>query len=180
MIVKFEISLKDLVAFNRYHCANSPTIKRRKLFCMLLVPGLLIAAALFISPTEEVGRPVIVAGAVVLSVLYAVAFNYTFAASMDRNVRLLYKEGTNKGTIGQHELEIDDRGLVERTEAGESRVIWRAVERIAETEEYAFIYLSSVTAHVIPKQAVTGGDANAFIARARQLWVAASPDAEAR
>ena len=90
------------------------------------------------------------------------------------------KQGTNKGTLGEHELEIDDNGLVERTEVTETRQSWHGVERIVETDEHAFIYVSSMMAHVIPKHSVIAGDPNEFIARAKQLWLAANPNAEAR
>lgn len=99
---------------------------------------------------------------------------------MDRQVRRLYKEGTNKGTLGQHELEIDDSGLVERTEVNETRHAWQGVERIVETDTHALIYISSMMAHVIPKRSVTVGDADAFIACAKQLWSAANPEAARR
>jgi hypothetical protein len=147
---------------------------------MILVSALLIAGSLFIAPTEEVARPVIVAVAIVFAGLFSVVFNYMLTASMDRQARRLYNEGTNKGTLGQHELEIDDNGLVERTEVNETRQSWNGVERIAETDERAFIYVSSMMAHVIPKKSLSAGDPDAFIARAKQLWIAANPDAEAR
>ena len=143
------------------------------------MPGLLIAGSLFITPTEEVARPVIVAAAIVFAGLLSAIFNCTFPASVDRQARRLYKEGTNKGVFGQHEIEIDDDGLVERTEVNETRQSWHGVERIAETDEHAFIYISSVMAHIIPKQSVTAGDPDTFIARAKQLWLVANPDAMA-
>jgi hypothetical protein len=150
MIVRYRTTLEDLVAFNRYHCAHSPAVKKTKFTCMILVSALLIAGSLFIAPTEEVARPVIVAVAIVFAGLFSVVFNYMFTASMDRQARRLYNEGTNKGTLGQHELEIDDNGLVERTEVNETRQSWHGVERIAETDERAFIYVSSMMA--VPPQ----------------------------
>jgi len=177
MIVKYENSLEDMVAFNRYHCARSPAVKKTKFICMILVSALAIFGALFIPPTDNVSRPVIIAGAIVLAGLFSAIFNCRFAAGMDRQVRRLYNEGTNKGIFGQHELEINNDGLVERTEVNESRQSWQGVERIAETDTHAFIYVSSIMAHVIPKQSVTDGDPGAFIARAKQLWHARNAEA---
>lgn len=169
-----------MVAFNRHYCAHSPAIRRTKLTYTLLVSALLIAGSLFVPLIEGVTRPIIVAAAVVFAGLFSVVFSYTFPALMDRQVRRLYKEGTNKGTLGQHELEIDDSGLVERTEVSESRQSWQGIERISETEKHTFIYISSMMAHVIPKHSVTTGDPDTFVARAKQLWLAANPDAETR
>ena len=179
MIVRFHTTVVDLVAFNRYHCAHSPAVKRTKFTWMALASALFLGGSLIIPSTEELSRVVIVAAAVACAVLFSVFFNYRFAASLDRQARRLYEEGTNKGMVGQHELEIDDHGLVERTAVNETRQSWHGVERITETEEHAFIYISSIMAHVIPKRSVTVGDPDTFIARARKSWLAANPDVTA-
>lgn len=144
---------------------------------MVLVWALLIVGSLVIPTNEDVSCPLIVGGAIVFVGLFSVVFSYIFPASMDRQIRRLYKEGANKGVIGRHELEIDDDGLVERTEVNETRQSWRGVERIAETDEHAFIYISSMAAHVIPKHSMTVGDPDAFIDRAKELWCAENPEA---
>ena len=180
MIVRYLNTLEDLVAFNRYHCAHSPAVRKTKLTWMIWVSALLIAGSLFIPPTAEFSRPNIVATAIVSAGLFSVVFIYRFPAVMDRQVLRLYQEGENKGTLGEHELELDDNGLVERTEVNESRLSWQGVERIAETDEHAFIYISSMMAHVIPKQSVTSGDVEAFMAKAKQLWHEANPHTDAQ
>lgn len=147
---------------------------------MLLVSGLLIVGSLFIPPAEGISRPINVAGAILFAGLFSLIFNHLFAASMDRQVRRLYKEGTNKGVFGQHEIEIDDEGLVERTEVNETRQSWQGVERVGETDEYAFIYISSVMAHVIPKRPGIDGDPDEFITRAKQMWLAANSNVAAK
>ena len=178
MLVKYHNTVDDLVAFNRYHYAHSPAVKRTKFTSMILVSALLIVGALTIPSNEELSRSVIVAGAVVLAALCSVILNHTFAVSMDRQVRRLCKEGTNKSVICQHELEINDDGLVERTEVNETRHSWQGVERIAESDRHVFIYFSAMMAYIIPKESVTSGDPDQFIARAQQLWRVANPEGQ--
>ena len=174
MILKYHITVDDLVAFNRYHCALSPAIRKMKFTTIVLVAVLLIGGS-FVMPLHENGsRLVVVASAVVFVVLFSVLFSNLLPASLDRHARRLYKEGTNRGVLGEHELECDDRGLVERTEVNESRQSWQGVERIAETESHAFIYISAMMAHVIPKASVTSGDPGQFLTQARQLWTSAN------
>ncbi len=169
MILKYDTTLEDVVAFNRYHSANSPYIRKIKLLSVILMAALLIFGSLLVPLPGEVSRSFVVVSAVVFSGLSAVAFNYFFVAALERQARRLYGEGMNRGTFGQHELEIDDDGIVERTKYNETRNSWRGVERIAETEKHAFIYVSSMAAHVIPKRSVSEGDPEAFIERAQQL-----------
>lgn len=84
--------------------------------------------------------------------------------SADRQVRRLYREGKNRGILGPHEFEVSDAMLVERTPVGETRTVLAAVERVASDGTHTFIYLSALTAYVIPHGAVTEGDVDAFIA----------------
>ena len=178
MILRYENSLDDMIAFNRYHCAHSPTVKKTIYTSMFWVLVLVLIGSLFISPTEEFSRPIITAGAIVFAGLLIVVLRYNYSVTMDRQVRRLYSEGMNKGTICQHELQVDESGLVERTEFNEIRHSWQGIERIAETDEYAFIYISAVAAHVIPKYSVSAGDSDEFLTRAKDLWLAACPNAE--
>ena len=180
MLIKYDVTIEDLVAFNRYHCAHSPTVKKSKRTFVIYLPALLVFIAAFVSPTEEVSRSVLVAITVVIAGALSIFFNYSLTSALDRQARRLYKEGESKGLLGQHEVEIDNNGFVERTEVNETRQLWQGVEKIVETNEYAFIYISSMLAHVIPKLSITAGDPEAFIARAKQLWLAADPDAHAK
>ncbi len=179
MILRYEISMDDLVAFNRYHSANSPAIKRSKSTFMILVSGLVVGLSLLIDPPPGIARSVVASVAVLFALLFSFIFNRVFRSSLDRHVRRLLNEGANKGCFGWHELEIDNDGLVERTEVNETRHSWQGIEKIAETESHAFLYTSSFMAHVIPKQSISTGDAVQFIADAKQLWLAANPDKRA-
>ena len=57
----------------------------------------------------------------------------------------------DKGVIGEHTLEITDEGLVESTEVNRSLSNWSAPFRIREMRRYVYIYISSGSAHVVPK-----------------------------
>jgi hypothetical protein len=65
--------------------------------------------------------------------------------------------------LGPHELELVGQELVERTPISESRTRLQAFERVVTEGGYTFVYLSAVTAHVIPHAAVRDGDPEAFV-----------------
>jgi hypothetical protein len=169
MQIRYNVTIEDLVVFNRFHCRNSPAIKRSKWTSILFVCVTIIIGSLVIPLDDEVSRPIVIVAAVVFAVLFAVIFNWRYLVALDRQARRIYREGNNKGAFGEHELEIDDDGLVERTEVNENRYAWRGVERIIETDSHAFIYISALLAHVIPRGSIVEGNFDAFIARTRQL-----------
>lgn len=179
MILRYNLTVEDMVALNRYHYAHSPTIRKTKLKYIILVSVLFIAASFLLPPKPGLTRPMIVAGAVILAALFSMIFIYRYSASLERNVRRLFKEGTNKGIICEHEIEIDEHGLVEKTEFKETRQSWQGVERIVETQSHVFIYMSSMAAYVIPKESVAAGDPYQFVESAKQFWLAANPEKRA-
>lgn len=139
--------------------------------CFLLVCVPVVLLACFIPMEGEFARPVLVTLALLFSGLYWLIFSvYALPKSLDRQTRRMYGEGANKGVLGQHEIEIDASGLWERSEVSETRHAWRGIERIEESDDYAFIYVTSMSAHVIPKQSVTQGDPETFLLHARKLW----------
>lgn len=82
---------------------------------------------------------------------------------MKHQVRNFYSEGKNRGVIGEHELEISADGIIERTLYNETKSAWGAVEKIESNPEYTFIYMNSVTAHVIPTRRIIEGDLSEFL-----------------
>jgi len=78
-------------------------------------------------------------------------------------VRRLYAGGTNRGLAGPHDLELIGDELIERDPLGESRVKLQLIERVVTDKGYTFIYLSAVSAYIIPHAAVMEGDLAAFL-----------------
>jgi hypothetical protein len=64
----------------------------------------------------------------------------------------MIQEGQNKGIIGTHEITVTRDQIVERTEFGESRTNWQAIEKIVTTANYIFVYTTAISAHIIPKR----------------------------
>ena len=73
-----------------------------------------------------------------------------------------YAEGRNVGTLGWHRLSITENGLRTESEAGLGELRFEGVERIAEAETFAFVYVSAVMALVIPKQRIARGRSPGF------------------
>ena len=75
----------------------------------------------------------------------------------------MLREGSGKGIIGEHILEQTDTELIERTSVNEMKTNIASLERIETSSEHAFIYISSIHAHVIPRLSVIEGDFDAFL-----------------
>src|SRR5437588_2608321 len=115
MKIRYENTLEDIVAFNRYHFAHSPALQTQRvavavvawaLPVALVVPVLL---AWFSAPRQgdNIGLAIeVVLLAVLLGFVGLLAFFWAwivrrvFAWSIDWQTRRLLKEGANKGLLG--------------------------------------------------------------------------------
>lgn len=167
MKITYETTLQDAVAFFHYHSEHSHLMKRTRRRLTFLF-GLALLFVCVISGFRNLPLAVVV-GALALGVLLLTS------SWVDRRLgtwqtRKAFEEGKNKATFGLHELELTDENLITRTRVAESRIGWEAVERVASTADHTFIYVSALSAEVIPRRSVTEGDYDAFVKELNERW----------
>lgn len=59
------------------------------------------------------------------------------------------------GILCEHELEIRDDGLVERTSVNESLHRWAGFQKVVSNNSYLYIYVTNVMIHLVPKRYFT-------------------------
>jgi YcxB-like protein len=84
------------------------------------------------------------------------------------NAKQMYKAGKNKALLGWHRLQIAGDGLRAEYESGSSESRFDVIERIAETGSHAYVYVSAISAYVIPKTAITYGNLPEFLENLRR------------
>ena len=57
-----------------------------------------------------------------------------------------------RGFLGEHELEIREEGLVERTDVNESLHRWAGFHKIVSTGRYLYIYVTDNNVHIVPRR----------------------------
>ena len=164
-LIRYENTIEDFVAFNKYHVTHAAAIKKALRTVALLTVLLTLAGITFQTLLD---------GAVERSILMAI-LGLTSICTMPlivrwhngSQVRSMYREGANKGLIGNWELELNDDHLIERNEFRETSFRLDAIERIVDDDGYSFVYYASVAAIVIPHDAVSSGNPEAFITELR-------------
>lgn len=153
MKIETEITLEDLVAFNRYHTENSRFVKQRLDFIKYFGYGValfMIGSALLAILQGKILAAVI---SIVIAFLLITISGSKFVQYLnDINAKGMYKEGKNKGLIGHREITIHDDAIVEESDSGTHATKWQSVEKIIKTEKYIFVYASSVSAYLIPRR----------------------------
>jgi hypothetical protein len=175
--IRFEATIENIIAFNRFHYAHSPTWRRQVVTQMLVLPvifgsGLLLAySGLRPIPDGDLwafgvfGIPF-----VVLSILWACYIRWYMYWSLERNVRKFFAEGSNRSMLGWREMELVGDRLVSKTELIYSSIDLRAIEKIVANDQYTFVYIASVNAITIPMNLYPEDEYRAFVAELREAW----------
>lgn len=165
MKIKYTVEIEDLIAFNEHHMDHSPMFRQSKKNAIIYTPLSLFLLFLVIGIGEHAWTLSIIG--IIASLILAVLAPLTFRKHVRKTLEKSMSEGRNKGAVGQQQLELRDDGIYNTNSAGTQSTYWNAVERIEQTETHGFIYISSMSAHVIPALKVKEGDFDAFMQAAR-------------
>jgi len=175
MTFEYECTVYDLVAFNLYHNLNSATGRRQYLRLLYVVPVMVAVAYAcschflempFNTPVEIVAVlvPMLVFIPVYLAILPGI-----YRRKIRQLVTSMAREGHNRRLFGIHEVTLTKDGITDSGDYGHSFTRWHAIERVARTDEYAFVYVNTMSAIFIPRRAFAFPEEfEAFVDEARR------------
>lgn len=164
--VTFTSTLDDMVAFNKYHFANSPSSRRARAMTIWGFAATLVLMMGIMSAIEGTYFHVICG--TIIAAAYIPYARWRYQVSLRKTVERLYMEGVSKGSPRSHTIRILDDGILETTAVGDYKTLWAGVERVVQDSGYIYIYVGPVQAHVIPVNRIEAGDLPAFVSRLNQ------------
>ena len=168
MRLRYEITLEDLLAFTLHVHQKSPTMRRIRLRAVIALAVMIIGLCLIAA--EILDNFLVLWAGVGWAVFFAAIYPQLYRRNVKRLSTRLYAEGQNKGILGQHVAELRDNGLFDGTAFSERTVFWKGIERIESIPGHTFVYLSAMSAHVIPEDSVTEGNYQAFVEELQKVW----------
>jgi hypothetical protein len=169
--VNYELRPDDLFAFQWRAWQMSPAGRRARRNRYVSV--VLIGLAIVVLPSWFAGYPVLT-WFNALTLVVVVSITAPLAGVIERLLtrhairEFVNREKPGKGQLGRHTVALGDDGVIETTATGETRTTWAGVDRVEDDDRYIFVYTSSMGAHVIPRRAFAGNDADEFLRVARQ------------
>ncbi len=176
MEAEYELTVDDIVAFNVHHRKASPTIRRVGRLALIIV--LFAIALIGISTITGKDAPAERAssGVIWLVVLIGVIFIFAYQSryGFAKIVRRMLGEGLNVALLCRRRVAIDRDAISVVSEYFERKTRWPAVEKVVETGDYLFIYLSSVQAEIVPRRAFADESRfRSFVEAAKRYYRAA-------
>ena len=168
MRIRFETTVEDIVAFNRFHLDHSPAIRRQRLILTLLGPAVLGLVAWFDYQSND--EPEFWIFALVFSAIWSIGFHFWFPWRTARNVRKLLSEGSNHSVLGWREMELVNNRLIVKLKLIDSSYDLCAIDKIVSNEKYTFVYISSLQAFLIPMTLYPEEEYRQFVAELLDAW----------
>jgi hypothetical protein len=146
MTIRYVNTFRDMVAFARYHYVRNWVMQ---LTLALFVVFTLWTSVRRLDPGDslvvKILTVVIVEMLLVAGVLALVALATVLSMVSSRN----------KTILTEHTITLAPDGLTEQTAFKTTVHNWSAVQKVARTDKYLFVYVSQHAAHVIPRRAVS-------------------------
>jgi len=151
MRFEYELTRQDYIDFNVYHLKNSSTFKRSLFINRYLTALLLLIAPIVLARVTYIPLRHLLAAFAVIAALWVILYPRYCMSAVVKRISEMVDEGKNRDILGKHCLTIDEEGITERSENGDSRISWAGVERMRESERHFFIYIGSAMAYILPK-----------------------------
>jgi hypothetical protein len=172
MNVTYQTTPEDAIKFNMYIFDTSPTIRaqhRRVRIVTTLIPPVLliilaIATGITFNPTVII---ILVLSAVAAFMIYKPFAKYYQEKTVDK----LMNNESSKQFFTEKTLTLHPEQIQTIPEMGENKMSWKAIKDIKIVPEYAYLFIDTLNAVVIPKRVFPSGDAfDVFMQETNRLW----------
>lgn len=153
MELNYHLTEEDYLQFNMFHIQNSKTFKRALIIQRVTGPIIFLLMAFVFSSIGDLSLASFLVPFIILSVLWLIFYPKYFYSTVIRNTKKVIKEGKTGGDLlGDHRMILNEAGIVDITENGETKVAWSGIIELKEDEYNIYVYNSSVSAYILPKR----------------------------
>lgn len=178
MQITYSLEAKDIKESQNYYLRNNSRVKKTRFFTYLLIFAIsywqLLYLFIFTDFLSNFNWSVLstyfTTGtfAFLVGLIAARSVDYFWQLYSINSTVKKYKHGD--GVLGEHLIKFEEDYLVEITDVNQTKQSWKGVDKIEENQNYIFIFISPLNAHIIPKRFFdTEQDASMFFEEAKRL-----------
>ncbi|HDY88987.1 MAG TPA: YcxB family protein [bacterium] len=150
MTIEYELTESDIEEFNVQHHRLSASSKKRRLVTKWVIPLFYaIIGVYFVKNYKFIWSVVIF----VVAIMWLAFYERYYYIRIRKNTHKLLLEGSNAGMLGKQSLILTEESIKIRDANGESEYKGPFIKRIVKNSKYLYLYISSIMAVIIPKNA---------------------------
>lgn len=147
MEINFIVSDEDYIRYNLFHHAHSPSSKRMLGLLRFGAPAIIVIITLLMGGLRS---PLMWVGPVIIIVVWLIIYPQMFRNSIAKNVKKLMREGRTAEFVGNFTLMLTNTGIRLIGNGQVADTAYDRVEKITADKERLYVYIGSLTAHIIP------------------------------
>lgn len=173
--MNFEYSLtkQDYIDFNLFHMTYSDSMRRSISIQRFILPiGIIIILPFLLASLTRIPLWYWLIVCVCMSLFWIASYPKYLGRSVSKRISKMLNEGENegKGILGKHSFSLSEDGIVDTSEHSELRTKLNAIENVVESKDHIFIYISAISAFIIPTRIFAGEDhKEEFLKKVREM-----------
>ncbi|MCR1900119.1 YcxB family protein [Irregularibacter muris] len=150
MEISYSLNEQDYIDFNLYHINHSDTLKKSLMIQRYVLPLIFFIIPFVATRVTDIPLWYWTSVSMVAIVVWMIFYPRYFKWEISKRLVKMLKEGKNDVMLGHRSLSLTSQGIIEHSVGSESKTSWDVVGNIYETKDYLFIYISSVSAYIVP------------------------------
>jgi hypothetical protein len=171
MNVTYQMTPEDAIKFNMYIFSTSPTLRTQNRRNRIIAVSITVVLyfIIFVDMDEALTANIIIA---LLTALFTFFIYNPIAQRLQKQaIQKLIKNESSKQFFTEKTLTLYPDHIQTISEMGENKMSWKAIKDVKIVPEYAYLFLDTLNAIVIPKRVFPGDDAfDAFIQEGTRFW----------
>ena len=150
---EFMFEMEDWMNFQLHYLRNLKSYKRTRLFYLAAMPLIFFIFTLTDIYKGKFNINILIVY-ILFSVVWVLIYKNRFEKSHKRRIQKLLNKSENTSILGLQTLILEENHLILMHPKTENKISYDGIEKAEETEDYLYLYNTSISAVIIPKQKV--------------------------
>lgn len=153
MKIDFKLTKEDYIEFNTYHMEHSKVVKKSMFLQRYVVSLVYLIAPFVFSRISDIPFLYWMIPFAIIYILWIVLYPKRIRRLTGKRIKKMLEEGDNSEFLGDQSIILTEEGIEKKSPTSERKNGWASVQRIEETKRLLMIYVSAVSAYLVPLNA---------------------------
>lgn len=150
--ITFDFTMDDWMAFQKHYANTSKDFKQVKIISIIAFPAILALYSIWDYYFQKEMTYIWFAIFGISTLLWLYFFPRYLDRKTIKNAKKIIERWDNKSILWKQDMTLTEEYLFVKTAGTEQKVYWSKIYKIEENDEHIFIFLTTISAFIIPKE----------------------------